>query len=94
MVHTLRAWPSVHTVTMIEVSSGNSPPSTLREGDWQQTCTILGVPDKVIQAILRHGNVAVTLSYYVKPLDQDVCDGMDRLEREVNERRDTDGTVN
>jgi integrase len=54
----------------------------------------LGVPDKVIQAILRHGNVAVTLSYYVKPLDQDVCDGMDRLEREVNERRDTDGTVN
>jgi hypothetical protein len=26
----------------------------------------LGVPDKVIQAILRHSNVNVTLGYYIK----------------------------
>lgn len=32
----------------------------------------LGVPDKVIQAILRHSNVTVTLGYYVKPQSEDV----------------------
>lgn len=36
----------------------------------------LGVRDTIIQRILRHSNVSVTMPYYVKPLAQDVADGM------------------
>ena len=60
----------------------------------------LGVPEKVIQAILRHSNVSITMTYYVKPLAQDVCDGMAKLEEKFDQKtaiqnsRDTDRTVN
>jgi len=60
----------------------------------------LGVSDKVIQRILRHSNVNVTMSYYVKPMDADVLSAMAKLEQNVAERtaaqalRDSDGTVN
>jgi integrase len=40
----------------------------------------LGVPDKTIQAILRHSNVSVTLGYYVKSSSPDVLAGMNKLE--------------
>ncbi len=43
----------------------------------------LGVPDKVIQAILRHSNVNVTLGYYVKPQTPDVIAAMDKFEAEI-----------
>jgi hypothetical protein len=43
----------------------------------------LGVPDKVIQAILRHSNVNVTLGYYVKPQTTDVVAAMGRFEEEI-----------
>jgi hypothetical protein len=36
----------------------------------------LGVPDKTMQAILRHSNVNVTLGYYVKSSGHDVLAGM------------------
>src|SRR5207253_11522729 len=60
----------------------------------------LGVPEKVIQAILRHSNVSITMTYYVKPLAQDVCDGMAKLEEKFDEKtavqnsRDSDRTLN
>lgn len=56
----------------------------------------LGVPDKVIQAILRHSNVNVTLAYYVKSASSDVQAAMGRLEQElaVPTVRDTDRTPN
>jgi len=60
----------------------------------------LGVSDKVIQRILRHSNVNVTMSYYVKPMDADVLSAMAKLEQNVAERtaaqalRDSDRTVN
>jgi len=60
----------------------------------------LGVPEKVIQAILRHSNVSVTMTYYVKPLAQDGCDAITLLAEQVQEKtaiqsiRDTNGTVN
>jgi len=40
----------------------------------------LGVSDKVIQRILRHGDVAVTLQYYVKPVAADSHAAMRKLE--------------
>ncbi len=40
----------------------------------------LGVSDKVIQRILRHSNVAVTTSYYIKSLDEDVKNAMGKFE--------------
>ena len=40
----------------------------------------LGVPDKTIQAILRHSNVSITLGYYVKTASPEVLAGMNKLE--------------
>jgi integrase len=55
----------------------------------------LGVPDKVIQAILRHSNVNVTLAYYIKPQTPDVIAAMGKFEAELaaHNFRDSDGTV-
>ncbi len=39
----------------------------------------LGVPDKVIQAILRHSNVSATLGYYIKPQSEDAIAAMSRF---------------
>ena len=38
------------------------------------------VPEKVIQAILRHSNVSVTMTYHVKELAGDVRDAMATFE--------------
>jgi integrase len=56
----------------------------------------LGIPDKVIQAILRHSNVNVTLGYYIKPQSADVIAAMGKFEAEIaaHHFRDSDGTVN
>jgi integrase len=43
----------------------------------------LGVPDKVIQAILRHANVDVTQRCYIKTADADVIAAMRLLEQSV-----------
>jgi integrase len=43
----------------------------------------LGVPDIVIQRILRHSNVATTTTYYIKTVADDVRDAMSKLEREI-----------
>ena len=55
----------------------------------------LGAPDKVIQLILRHANVATTLAYYVKPSSPDVVAAMGKFEQEIAAQpfRDCDGTV-
>jgi len=56
----------------------------------------LGVPDKVIQSILRHSNVNVTLGYYIKPQTQDVIAAMGKFEAEMAAHTfgDSNGTVN
>jgi integrase len=43
----------------------------------------LGVPDKIIQIILRHGDAAVTRRCYIKPIDSDVVAAMQKLERSL-----------
>lgn len=55
----------------------------------------LGVPDKVIQAILRHSNVSVTLAYYVKSVSTDVMAAMVKFEENLAAQtvQDTDGTL-
>jgi integrase len=40
----------------------------------------LGVPDKTIQRILRHSNVAVTQNCYIKTVDEDASAAMRSLE--------------
>jgi integrase len=40
----------------------------------------LGVPDMVIQRILRHANVSTTATYYIKPAADDVRNAMAKLE--------------
>jgi integrase len=40
----------------------------------------LGVPDKIIQRILRHSNVAVTQNCYIKTADLDAAAAMRRFE--------------
>jgi len=55
----------------------------------------LGVPDIVIQRILRHANVSTTASYYIKSAADDVRNAMARLESELSiarEQTDTNGT--
>jgi integrase len=44
----------------------------------------LGVPDKTIQAILRHSNVAVTQACYIKTIAEDVTEAMRSLEYAPN----------
>jgi integrase len=43
----------------------------------------LGVPDIVIQRILRHANVSTTATYYIKTAAEDVRNAMNKLESEV-----------
>ncbi len=45
----------------------------------------LGVPDKTIQAILRHANVATTLKHYVKTTPEDSLEAMKRLEQAIEQ---------
>jgi integrase len=40
----------------------------------------LGVPEKVIQSILRHANVSTTVTYYVKTRDEQAAQAMAKLE--------------
>jgi integrase len=43
----------------------------------------LGVPDMVIQRILRHANVSTTTAYYIKTIDNDVRNAMSKLESNI-----------
>jgi len=66
----------------------------------------LGVPDMVIQRILRHANVSTAATYYIKTAADDVRSAMAKLEQVVpptskssepqnsSGLRDTNGTVN
>jgi integrase len=47
----------------------------------------LGVPDKVIQAILRHANVNTTLTFYVKPPATDSVAAMKKLQTALSHTR-------
>jgi hypothetical protein len=41
----------------------------------------LGVPEKVIQQILRHTNVSTTNTYYIKTVPAQVTDAMEKLQQ-------------
>src|ERR1035438_6280944 len=43
----------------------------------------LGVPDMVIQRILRHANVSTTATYYIKTAADDVKHAMEKLENNM-----------
>ena len=43
----------------------------------------LGVPEKVIQRILRHANVSTTASDYIKTAEEDVRNAMAKLESHI-----------
>jgi len=45
----------------------------------------LGVPDMVIQRILRHANVSTTATYYIKTAAADVRNAMTTLENHIAE---------
>ena len=45
----------------------------------------LGVPDMVIQRILRHANVSTTATYYIKTAAVDVRSAMTKLENHIAE---------
>lgn len=47
----------------------------------------LGVPDLVIQRILRHANVSTTATYYIKTAADDVRSAMARLESAITQDR-------
>lgn len=57
----------------------------------------LGVPDIVIQRILRHANVSTTASYYIKSPADDVRNAMAKLETDLSvtttDQTDTNGTL-
>ena len=57
----------------------------------------LGVPDMVIQRILRHANVSTTAMYYIKTAAVDVRSAMTKLENHIAEadrvQSDTNGTL-
>ena len=43
----------------------------------------LGVPEMVIQRILRHANVSTTATYYIKTAAEDVRDALSKLENNI-----------
>jgi integrase len=43
----------------------------------------LGVPDTVIQAILRHEDVSTTQRFYIKTVREDVTSAMKQLEAQI-----------
>lgn len=45
----------------------------------------LGVPEKVIQQILRHANVSTTTTYYIKTIPAQVTDAMEKLQEALPE---------
>lgn len=45
----------------------------------------LGVPEKVIQQILRHANVSTTSTYYIKTVPTQVIDAMEKLQHALPE---------
>ncbi|HXH48286.1 MAG TPA: tyrosine-type recombinase/integrase [Terriglobia bacterium] len=49
----------------------------------------LGVPDMVIQRILRHANVSTTATYYIKTATDDVRNAMAKLENSIEEAGET-----
>jgi integrase len=57
----------------------------------------LGVPDMVIQRILRHANVNTTATYYIKTAADDVRNAMAKLENQISvtsqTQTDTNGTL-
>jgi len=57
----------------------------------------LGVPDMVIQRILRHANVSTTATYYIKTAADDVRKAMTKLENHIADggqiQSDTAGTL-
>ena len=54
----------------------------------------LGVPDMVIQRILRHANVSTTATYYIKTVADDVRSAMTTLENNIpTAQSDTQGTL-
>jgi integrase len=57
----------------------------------------LGVPDMVIQRILRHANVSTTATYYIKTAAADVRSAMKKLENHIAEagklQQDTNGIL-
>src|SRR5438477_13103393 len=57
----------------------------------------LGVPDMVIQRILRHANVSTTATYYIKTAAEDIKRAMEKLENNIPQIKptvqDTYGTL-
>jgi integrase len=45
----------------------------------------LGVPEKVIQQILRHANVSTTATYYIKTVPAQVTDATEKLQQALPE---------
>ena len=45
----------------------------------------LGIPEKVIQQILRHANVSTTATYYIKTVPAQVTDAMEKLQEALPE---------
>jgi len=54
----------------------------------------LGVPDMVIQRILRHANVSTTATYYIKTAADDVRTAMSMLENQISESEKTQWDTN
>lgn len=50
----------------------------------------LGVPEKVIQQILRHANVSTTATYYIKTAADDVRSAMAVLENQIASQKQSD----
>ena len=57
----------------------------------------MGIPEMVIQRILRHSNVSTTATYYIKTAAGDVRGAMEKLKNHIAEageaQRDTNGTL-
>jgi hypothetical protein len=79
---------------------GKRPPADIKTEAERHMATVnsgTGVPDMVIQRILRHANVSTTATYYIKTAAVDVRNAMTKLENHIAEadriQSDTNGTL-
>ena len=71
--------------TSVTVRSPSGTAGTLRGADLGSNLYRLGVPEMVIQRILRHANVSTTATYYIKTAADDVRNAMATLENHIEE---------
>jgi hypothetical protein len=80
--------------TNVTTESLGGPAGPRHGEDWEANLYRLGVPEMVIQRILRHANASSTATYYIKTAADDVHKAMTTLGNRIAEARPIQSDTN